>query len=235
MALPFFYISSYEPGARHITLEEDTSKHIIQVLRMKKGESLLLTDGKGHLLTCIITEEHKKHCSVECIEVKKEERSSITKTIAISLLKNTNRFEWFLEKAVELGITSIIPIISERTEKEKFRMDRLQTICVSAMLQSQQSWLTVLEEPVAYKQLLQKQDIVDTPLKFIGHCLESDKQELHEQQINKDAIILIGPEGDFTQEEIDLALQHNFHPVSLGATRLRTETAGMVASVLFTL
>ena len=238
MALPFFYISEYDSTTKEIVLDEDSSKHIVQVLRMKVGEKLNLTDGKGNLLTCSITDGHKKHCLVKVEEARCKAPAYRTGrqgtrrvSVAISLLKNTNRFEWFLEKATEIGVNEIIPLICERTEKEKFRYDRMQGICVSAMLQSQQCWLPVLQEPVEFSKAVRESTAQQ---KFIGHCMEADnKRFLHQQTgTSSHCLILIGPEGDFTKEEIALALQNGFLPVSLGETRLRTETAGVVAATL---
>lgn len=239
MTLPFFYISDYDNTTKEIVLDEDSSKHIVQVLRMKVGEKLNLTDGKGNLLTCSITDGHKKHCLVKVEEASCKEPAYRTGrqgtrrvSVAISLLKNTNRFEWFLEKATEIGVNEIIPIICERTEKEKFRFDRMQGICISAMLQSQQVWLPVLHEPVEYKKIVERPAAEE---KFIAHCYDGAKDQLTNQLINQltSCIILIGPEGDFTKQEIEMALQNGFAPVSLGETRLRTETAGVVAAALF--
>jgi len=154
MALPFFYISDYDSSKKEIGLDEDTSRHIIQVLRMKKGELLNLTDGRGNIFTTSIIDDHKKHCIVNVQDTRYKAQETRKVSIAISLLKNANRFEWFLEKATEIGVKEIIPLICERTEKEKFRDDRLQSILVSAMLQSQQCWLPVLHKPIAFKLLL---------------------------------------------------------------------------------
>ena len=230
MALPFFYISTYDASQKEIVLDEDTSKHVVQVLRMKVGEQLNLTDGKGILLTCSILDDNKKHCTVEVKETRHKEQGTRKVSIAISLLKNSNRFEWFLEKATEIGVSEIIPLICERTEKEKFRYDRLNGICISAMLQSQQTWLPVLHEPVEYKKAVEQ---LSAEEKFIAHCDEGNKQALHLHiRTSSQQLILIGPEGDFTKQEIAIALQNNFIPVALGETRLRTETAGMVAATL---
>jgi 16S rRNA (uracil1498-N3)-methyltransferase len=230
MSLPFFYLSEYISGQQSIVLDEDTSRHIIQVLRMKAGEQLNLTDGKGNLLTAVITDEHKKNCTVqiEQTDFKKQQARKIT--IAISLLKNSSRFEWFLEKATEIGIASIIPLICERTEKEKFRADRLQGIVVSAMLQSQQVWLPVLHNPVDYATLFSMEEVQSASGKFIAHCEDVNNKQFLSPSSNP--VILIGPEGDFTAKEIEQALQHDFKAVTLGDTRLRTETAGMVAATL---
>jgi 16S rRNA (uracil1498-N3)-methyltransferase len=232
MAAPFFYISKYEPGQKELTLEEDTSRHVIQVLRMKVGDKLNLTDGKGNLLTCSISDDNKKHCGVTVEETRYKEQGTRRISIAISLLKNANRFEWFLEKATEIGVNEIFPLLCERTEKEKFRYDRMNAICISAMLQSQQCWLPLLHEPIPFNDLAKRRS--DSTKKFIAHCEDSKKNPLHNYQIDKlsDCLIVIGPEGDFTASEIELALLNNFIPVSLGDTRLRTETAGIVAATL---
>ena len=201
--LPFFYINDYDSSKKEIVLDEDTSRHIIQVLRMKKGELLNLTDGKGNIFTTSITDDHKKHCSVRIEDIKYKDQDKRKVSIALSLLKNTNRFEWFLEKATEIGVNEIIPLICERTEKEKFRDDRMQSILISAMLQSQQCWLPVLHEPIAFKLLLRQEEVVSTSQKFIAHCIEKEKRNLADL-INDSLpsqIILIGPEGDFTTEE----------------------------------
>jgi 16S rRNA (uracil1498-N3)-methyltransferase len=234
MALPFFYISGYDPAQKEVMLDEDTSRHIVQVLRMKEEEKLNLTDGKGNLITAEIEEVYKKHCGVSIIDVRFTPQDSRKITIAISLIKNSNRFEWFLEKATEIGISEIIPLICERTEKEKFRQERMQGIIISAMLQSQQCWLPVLQEPQKINQAIQQSNHQQ---KFIAHCIEDSKRNLSDlvNESLSSQIILIGPEGDFTKEEIDLAVQHHFTAVSLGNTRLRTETAGVVAATLLRL
>lgn len=232
MALPFFYTGNYSPSSSIITLDEETSRHAVQVLRMKRGEHLHLTDGKGALLTCEITDEHKKHAQVSVLSSIEHPRPQRLVTVAISLLKNTSRFEWFLEKATEMGVAAIIPLICERTEKEKFRTDRLQGICISAMLQSQQTWLPDLHEPVHFGDIHKWK--ISNGNNFIAHCIPGEKKTLQQYSITTPAnyLICIGPEGDFTPDEITMALQQEFKPVSLGETRLRTETAGMVAAAL---
>ena len=232
MTLPFFYIADHDPSQKEIVLDEDTSRHVVQVLRMKEGEKLNLTGGKGNLITAEVADAHKKHCSVRVLAMSQALRAARQITIAISLLKNTNRFEWFLEKATEIGVSEIIPVICERTEKQKFRYDRMKGICISAMLQSQQCWLPDLHEPVQFANL-QISNYANHQ-KLIAHCIEEKKQSLNHLQIGTSAnwLICIGPEGDFTKQEIEVALQNNFIPVSLGETRLRTETAGVVAASL---
>lgn len=235
MHLPFFYIEEFDPSQKEIVLNEDTSKHVVQVLRMEEEEKLNLTDGKGALINGEIIDAHKRHCSVKILHSQLTTPHSQKVTIAISLLKNASRFEWFLEKATEIGIREIVPLICERTEKQKIRTDRMQGICISAMLQSQQTWLPVLHEPVKYVEYIKSFKESNDQKKFIAHCEEEKKQTLSSFITDHSSLILIGPEGDFTIDEIQLALDNNFIPVSLGDTRLRTETAGVVASVLLVL
>lgn len=225
MALPFFYLSEYNPGDGELTLDEDNSRHIVQVLRMQKGQQLQLTDGRGWLLTATILDDHKKKCLVRVDTSAHQPAPQKKVTIALSLLKNASRFEWFLEKAAEIGVSGIIPLLCERTEKQHFRQDRMQNILVSALLQSQQTWLPHLWPPTPVMQLMGE---ATQGRRFIAHCLEEKKEPLK----GGEGLILIGPEGDFTKNEIDRALEHAFLPVTLGETRLRTETAGVVAATL---
>lgn len=233
MQIPFFYIASYK-AEKHLELDENTGRHIVQVLRMKKGDIIHLTDGKGQLLTCEIAETGKKNCLVAIKDVMSQKAKTKSVTIGISLLKNPSRFEWFLEKATEIGVAEIIPLVCDRTEKEKFRWERFQNICISAMLQSRQYWLPKLYEPKIFHDAVMNTNAVT---KLIAHCEDTNKNELKDF-VNMEAnesnitIILIGPEGDFTSEEINHAITNNFVPVSMGITRLRTETAGVVAAAM---
>jgi 16S rRNA (uracil1498-N3)-methyltransferase len=232
MSLPYFFEPAASFSQTHFQLSEETSKHCIQVLRMKSGEPLELTNGKGGLYTARIAQEDKRHCTViiekETIIPAPQKKISI----AISLLKNTSRFEWFLEKATEVGVTEIIPLICARTEHSRFRFDRMQQIVVSAMLQSQQSWLPVLHEPVKITAFINE---ATQTQKLIAHCEEDQKTALSGIKPANNSLLLIGPEGDFTVQEITLALDKGFEPVSLGNTRLRTETAGIVGATLLSI
>jgi 16S rRNA (uracil1498-N3)-methyltransferase len=233
MALPFFYIEEII-AKNNLVLNEETSKHIVQVLRMQNGEQLQLTDGKGNLFTAEIIDNNRKRCTVKIIQTASNQQTGNI-TIAISLVKNANRFEWFLEKAAEIGINEIIPLICTRTEKQHFRQDRMQGILISAMLQSQQIFLPVLHDPIKLDEVISKASQVQ---KFIAHCEdENNKVQLTGKLLTPlaSSLILIGPEGDFTKDEIQQALKNNFVPVALGNTRLRTETAGMVAAALLRL
>jgi len=228
--LPFFYIREYDSTQQYLILDEDNSRHVVQALRMKPGEQMLLTDGKGTLITAAIANDHKKHCSVSVLNTSLMEPQMPDVTIAISLTKNLSRFEWFLEKATELGVRRIVPIICHRTEKQRFKEERFHNILVSAMLQSQQCYLPEMPTPQQFEKVFEETYFQDISNKYIAHCLEEDKQTV--SYSFHPSIIFIGPEGDFTPEEIAFALHAGCKPVSLGETRLRTETAGMVASTL---
>ncbi|HEY9257543.1 16S rRNA (uracil(1498)-N(3))-methyltransferase [Chitinophaga sp.] len=230
MDLPVFYAPEIQPDAVAYTMNEDTSKYCIQVLRHEKGDQVLLADGRGHKFTAAITDDNRKKCVLQVWSCETVPPPARALRIGISFTKNASRIEWFLEKATEIGIQTIIPLVSQRTEKEKIKAERLQNILVSAMLQSQQFYLPELQEPQAFDKLVKNNK---DPQRMIAHCLPEQKQELqHTMQRGKDTLILIGPEGDFTPDEIKLALEQGFVPVSLGNTRLRTETAGMVAVTL---
>ncbi len=234
MASPYFYFAHLATMADEFVLNENSSRHIVQVLRMQAGEELRLTDGKGLSVTASILDANKKKCKVRILEKQKQEAPKLKLQVALSLLKNTSRFEWFLEKATELGISEIIPLKCARTEKQQFRMDRMQGILESAMIQSQQVWMPVIYEPRAFeKWVLQAK----ADQKFIAHCETGPKKKLSEQLNTSlsSRLILIGPEGDFSTEEIKSALENQFIAVELGDTRLRSETAAVAAAVLLKL
>lgn len=230
MALPFFYIDQFQAGQSSIELDEDNSRHAIQVLRMEEGEGMHLTDGKGHLITASIVSAHKKHCTVKVDHVSYSEPVVPAISMGVSLLKNNSRFEWFLEKATEIGINQIIPLLCTRTERTNFRWDRMNAILISALLQSQQVWLPVLEEPVEVTKLIHKTG--EGSFRLMAHCMEGEKTPIFRVNLSnvKKLQLLIGPEGDFTPQEWEIANEHNYHAVSLGETRLRTETAAVVAA-----
>lgn len=225
MEYPIFF-TEYLSG-NVITLTEETSKHVVQVLRMQTGEQLYLTDGAGNLWTAVILDAHKKKCSVHITASHHHPKPAKKISIAISLIKNNSRFEWFLEKATEVGVTEIIPMLCTRTEKLHFRHDRMQQILISAMIQSKQVWLPVLHQPASFEQIILS---ASDSTQLIAHCIEDDKRSIKEFTTLTDVQIMIGPEGDFTKEEIELAISKGFNAVSLGNTRLRTETAGIVAA-----
>lgn len=226
--MPYFYEQDITPSTQN--LSEATSRHCVQVLRMKEGEQLQLTNGKGDLFTATIIHADKKNCAITITGTNYNQPAANNISVAISLLKNPTRFEWFLEKAAEIGIKEIFPLVCERTEKENFRFDRMNNILISAMLQSKQSRLPLLYQPTKLNVLTDKNF---DGLKLIAHCEEKEKQFIgHTINPNKNMLILIGPEGDFSPAEIENAIRRNFIPVSLGNTRLRAETAGIVAAAI---
>ena len=229
MDLPYFFTDSQIKG-NNIELNEETSRHVVQVLRMDEGKKLMLTNGKGETYKVEIISAHKKHCVVSILDNTLVPKTEGEISIAISLLKNASRFEWFLEKAVEIGVANIFPLICHRTEKQHFRYDRMKAITISAMLQSKQSWLPALSEPIKFNDFIVRNFEGN---KFIAHC-EDDENKVSFPASSKDnkSLILIGPEGEFDPEEIRSAMYNKFVPASLGNTRLRTETAGIVAATL---
>ena len=230
MELPVFYAKGLDPAATAYTMDEPTSKYCVQVLRKEKGQQVLLANGQGQKFTAMITDDNRKKCTVQILQCETLPAPAPTLRIAIAFTKNTSRMEWFLEKATEIGIQSIIPLLTHRTEKEKFKTERLENILVAAMLQSQQYYLPELAAPVVFEELVKQPAAAQ---RFIAHCLPEQKTHLQQaMQPGLDTLLLIGPEGDFTPAEIEQALGLGFQPVSLGNTRLRTETAGVVAAVL---
>jgi 16S rRNA (uracil1498-N3)-methyltransferase len=233
MSLPFFYSESIAAGGKPFILNEETSRHVAQVLRMPVGDQIQLTDGKGNSYIAAITDNDKRKCAVEIRSSEQHPPLAKKNTLAVSLVKNAHRFEWFLEKATEIGVWEIVPLLCTRTEKQHFRADRMKGILVSAMLQSQQAWLPQLREPVRFVQYVKEAGLQTISQKLIAHCKEDDPRVLLTKYAPfNESILMIGPEGDFTIDEIELALTAGFLPVTLGNTRLRTETAGVVAATL---
>jgi len=237
--LPYFYHSEAGGAGDELLLDEDNSRHIVQVLRMKPGEKLLLTNGIGMVFTALIVDDHKKKCRVRVESVTRQPLPEREIWIAISPLKNASRFEWFLEKATEIGVRGIIPLLTERTERQHHRPDRWNNILVSALLQSQQAWLPKLAPPLPFTELIAGINGKDVRVdrRLIAHCLEAPRPteslaQLIRTQPATSTLILIGPEGDFSPKEVEGALSKGFTPVTLGNNRLRTETAGVVAATL---
>ncbi|HEU0226373.1 MAG TPA: 16S rRNA (uracil(1498)-N(3))-methyltransferase [Arachidicoccus soli] len=230
MQLPVFYEPELPKELTTFTLSEDSSKHCIQVLRMKVNEHFHITDGAGNLLTVEIIAPHKKNCVVKIINRHFYPRTTKEICVAITPTKNNSRMEWLLEKLTEIGVQKIILMQSEHSERHTIKYERLHNILVSAMLQSQQLYLPELSELTDFKQVVFNENFQE---KYIAHCANDEKKTI--LPINKNnlsKIILIGPEGDFSANEIALSKVQKYTPVSLGETRLRTETAGLVAAVL---
>ena len=207
--------------------EPEESRHIVKVLRKKEGETLLATNGKGYFFTVRIVEAHPKHCKAEVVSTQKQPGKSYRLHLAVAPTKNNVRYEWFLEKATEIGVDEITPLICKRSERKIIKAERMEKVLEAAMKQSLRPWLPSLNQAVPYSEFI-KQD--HGGLKLIAHCGEDEKTELKSQVgAAGDILILIGPEGDFTKEEIKMAHSMGFQPVSLGEARLRTETAALMA------
>ncbi len=232
--MPYFFEEQLPVNNADFELSQETSKHLVQVLRMKEGAHFLMTNGKGKETEVQLIAADKKRARVAFVKSTDHLATDHETAIAISLLKNESRFEWFLEKATEIGVTSIYPLICDRTERKHFRQERMNNILISAMLQSRRVFCPKLVAPLTLDQLYAEDHYQH---KFIAHCdNESDRVELVSvREKDHSTIILIGPEGDFTPREIEGALRQNYLPVSLGNTRLRTETAGVVSAVLLCL
>lgn len=209
-------------------LPELESQHCVKVLRMKTGDKLTVTDGKGYYYNCILVQADSKHCTVSIIdryEVSAGRNFNIQ--IAFSPTKQMDRNEWFVEKATEIGIDKFTLIQSFYSERKDINSERLKKIAIAALKQSQQAFLPDIEEQVKFNEFIFRSF---NQKKYIAHCYDKPKKPLA-QIYNKgeDALILIGPEGDFSEDEVDNAIKSGFEPISLGNTRLRTETACLVA------
>ena len=210
------------------TLSEEESAHCVRVLRYTTGDEILLTDGKGTTYTARITNPHPKHCDFEIISSEKQEpHHAFHLHIAIAPTKNIERMEWAIEKCVEIGVDEITPLLCRFSERKQLRTDRLEKIILSAAKQSLTPYLPVLHALTPYDDFIKSQR---QGQRFIAHCYKEDKRVLKDEiERGRDVLVLIGPEGDFSEKEIADALSMGFIPVSLGNSRLRTETAAVVA------
>ena len=225
--MQLFYAEHINENSKHFVFDKTESRHIIRVLRKGAGDPVHITDGKGREYQCVITEPNDKRCQVEITQVVEHKKQwNYQLHIAIAPTKMNDRIEWFLEKATEIGIDQITPIICDHSERKVIKMDRMEKIVVSAMKQSLKFHLPVLNPICSYKEFVSSHIEEE---KFIAHC-EDRNQNLLKNAIQSDNIlILIGPEGDFSSKEIDLAAKYGFTQISLGESRLRTETAALVA------
>ena len=225
--MQLFYNQNITEDAEIYFFDREESKHIIKVLRKKEGDNLFVTNGLGHLFKTEITLASDSKCQVKIVSSEKTAPLKYHLHLAVAPTKMNDRFEWFLEKATEIGISEITPIICDHSERKIIKTDRFDKILQSAMKQSLHYYLPKLNEPIALKDFLKQEK---KGLKLIAHCEETDKKSLKDVvQPKQDATILIGPEGDFSEKEIKLALENNYLAVMLGNTRLRTETAAVVA------
>ncbi|MCK9410739.1 MAG: 16S rRNA (uracil(1498)-N(3))-methyltransferase [Prolixibacteraceae bacterium] len=225
-----FYIPDIKGTS--IELNADESRHCIKVLRLTKGDYVQLLNGKGSIYNAVIQEPDPKRCLLGIMGEEKYQNSrDFRLTIAIAPTKNNERFEWFLEKSTEIGIDRIIPMVCQHSERKDIKSDRLEKILISAMKQSLQGFLPELASLTSFKALV---NTTFEGVKLIAHCEPGEKNLLKNSvPPGKNILVLIGPEGDFDPSEIKLAIDKGFIPVSLGESRLRTETAGIVACHTF--
>nr|WP_314834670.1 16S rRNA (uracil(1498)-N(3))-methyltransferase [uncultured Flavobacterium sp.] len=231
--MQLFYNPNINETTEYFSFDKEESKHIIKVLRKKDTDILFVTNGLGFLFKTEITLASDSKCTVKIISFEKKEESKFKLHLAVAPTKMNDRFEWFLEKATEIGIHEITPIICDRSERKVINAERFDKIILSAMKQSNELFLPKLNNAVTFKEFIKQQN---KGLQLIAHCEETDKKTLKSVlKPNENVTLLIGPEGDFSEKEIALALENNYIPVSLGNTRLRTETAAVVAchSVVF--
>lgn len=232
--MQLFYNKDLVQNGTEIRFSKEESRHIVKVLRKTVGDFLHITNGVGWLFSAEITLADIKNCVAKITSAILQPKRSYKLHLAVAPTKMNDRYEWFLEKATEIGIDSISPIICDNSERKVIKTDRYEKILQSAMKQSLHCYLPKLNDPISFKALMTKEF---TGQKFIAHCEETNRRSLKQSlEPKQDITILIGPEGDFSPKEIELALQHNFTPVTLGETRLRTETAAIVAchSVIYT-
>ncbi len=210
------------------TLSEEESRHCCQVLRLHQGDAIHLINGKGGFYNALLLNANPKATQIKITGVQQEygKRDNYIH-VAVAPTKNIERFEWLLEKATEIGIDEITPLICDRSERREIKTERLNKVITSAVKQSLKAYHPLLNEPVKFKDLVKKEK---SDLKFIAHCMEGQKFTLKDKfKPNERYLVLIGPEGDFSPGELEEALSNEFFPVSLGKSRLRTETAALEA------
>jgi RNA methyltransferase, rsmE family len=227
--MQLFYNGLLNENSTEIFFDKEESNHIIKSLRKKIGDTLYITNGKGSLFEATIFSDNVKNCIAQIISCKNYPLQPYYLHIAIAPTKMNDRFEWFLEKATEIGISEITPLITEHSERKTINKERFERIILSAMKQSLQVYKPILNDAISFVNFVKK-DIKG--IKFIAHCQKEDKRilqkELYKNNVNE-ILMLIGPEGDFSEKEIQKTLEMGFVPVSFGEHRLRTETAGIVA------
>jgi len=226
--MQLFFIENLNSSDTSFTFNKEESRHIVKVLRMKEGQGLLITDGKGLMMEAEISNADQNRCEVNIIKKDVDyQKRNYHIHMAVAPTKMNDRFEYFLEKATEIGFDEITPIICQRSERKVVKSERLQKVVLAAAKQSLKAYLPKVNEAVRFNDFLKQNHQAE---KFIAHCIEEDKKSLKtELKANKNYLVLIGPEGDFSKEEVDLAIEKGFTPVSLGNFRLRTETAALVA------
>lgn len=230
--MKLFYTPDITDSKTYV-LNETESKHAIKVLRLTVNDEIVLIDGKGTFYFSKIINPHHKKCEVKIFKIKEEKNSKPNLHIAIAPTKNNDRLEWLIEKATEIGISEITPIICDNSERKILKIERLEKRAIAAMKQSLKATLPIINEACKFSELISKEFSGE---KYIAHCY--DENQVHFKNCytsNNDAIILIGPEGDFSKNEVELAIKNKYIPISLGESRLRTETAGLYICNAFNL
>lgn len=230
--MELFYSADIEGDL--VRLDQEESGHCVRVLRHRAGDEVSVIDGRGNLYGCRLIDADQK-AAVARIESRTEGFGThpYNLTIAVCPTKNTDRIEWFAEKATEIGVDTIAPVIGEHSERKVFKTDRIKRIVLSAAKQSLKGAIPDVLDSVSVKDFIESSD--NEALKLICYCFEGEimrisiKEELMKNSDNRNVIVLIGPEGDFSENEVKLALEHGWRPVHLGPSRLRTETAALTA------
>lgn len=219
-----FYVPNLLPSAETILLTEEESSHCIRVLRKQPGDEIQVLDGKGGLYTAAILDAHPKKCTAKVLNYCFEE-PTVSVHLAVAPTKNMDRIEWLVEKGTELGCTQFTFILTKRSERTKVNMERIHKIAVSAMKQSKRVYLPILDEPRPLNEFLTKHSGG-----WVAHCDDA----LPRDQVNASGPLrmLIGPEGDFTPDEVKATLKASYRPVTLGDARLRTETAALKSIII---
>ena len=229
--MELFY--AYEADGRSCRLDADESGHCVRVLRHRAGDEIHVIDGQGTMFRCRLTDDNPKGAEAEVLESFPGWGGHPYRlTIACCPTKNNDRFEWFVEKATEVGVDCIVPVIGERSERKVYKTDRALRIALSATKQSLKSRIPEIADPVSVKDFIRRSG---SSLKLIAYCFEGDTKRISIQEAlrsydGKDVTVLIGPEGDFSPEEARLAVEQGYIPVHLGSSRLRTETAAVLAA-----
>lgn len=226
--MQLFYHPEVSEGDKEVIFAKDESRHIFKVLRKKEGDQLYLTNGKGWLFTTKLIAASQNKCTAKITSSEQEPPPPYHLHMAVAPTKMNDRYEWFLEKATEIGVHEITPVICDHSERKLVKLNRFERVLQSALKQSLQTRFPILNEAVSFSDFIKQEQ---KGQKFIAHCEDAEKKNLLSKRIQKQsaATILIGPEGDFSPQEIQLALAQDWEAVSLGSSRLRTETAAIVA------
>ena len=232
--MELFYAS--EADGKLCRLDSDESGHCVRVLRHRAGDEIHVIDGFGTMYRCRLADDNPKGAEAEVLEAFPGWGGHpYHLTVACCPTKNNDRFEWFVEKATEVGVDRIVPVIGDRSERKVYKTDRALRIALSATKQSLKARIPQIDEPISVKDFISHSGLIPESLKLIAYCFEGDTKRISIQEAlrgydGRDVTILIGPEGDFSPEEARLAVEKGYIPVHLGASRLRTETAAVVAA-----